>query len=100
MTPTLIPVTSSNLLAVGYDPAAATLYVAFRPSPKRPAPALYAYEGVPAPIHAALLAAPSAGAYLCSTIKGAYPYCRLPDLTEDDSPFAAVEAAVAAVEAL
>jgi hypothetical protein len=95
--PTLVPVISSNLLAVGYDPASATLYVAFLPSPKRPAPALYAYDGVSSDVHVALMSANSKGAYLCSAIKGAYPYRRLPDLTETDyhaltSPFAAVAA--------
>lgn len=98
MTQTLVPVASSNLLAVGYDPDGTTLYVAFRPSPKRPAPALYAYDGVPAPVHAALMAAPSKGAYLCAAIKGVYPHRRLPDLSEGD--YYALTGSFAAVAAL
>ena len=95
--PALVPVASSNLLAVGYDPTSLTLYVAFKPDPRRPTPALYAYDGVPPAAHAALMAANSKGAYLCSAIKGVYPYRRLPDLSETDhhaltSPFAAVVA--------
>jgi hypothetical protein len=95
--PTLVPVASSNLLAVGYNPATLTLYVAFRPSPKRPAPTLYAYDGVPPGVYMALVGAPSAGSYLCAAVKGAYPYRRLPDLSEADhhaltGPFAAVVA--------
>ena len=46
MTPILVPVTSSNLLAVGYDPAARTLYVAFR-GPAR-APSHGEYLSLPA----------------------------------------------------
>ena len=95
--PALVPVASSNLLAVGYDLARLTLYVAFKPDPRRPKPALYAYDDVPPAAHAALISANSKGSYLCSAIKGAYPYRRLPDLTEGDhhaltSPFAAVVA--------
>ena len=79
--PALVPVSSSNLLAVSYDPATETLYVAFKAKP--PAlPALYAYEGVPTAIHAALMAAPSHGTYLNTVIKAdrtRYPYHKLED---------------------
>ena len=88
---------SMALRTVGYDPDTLTLYVAFQPSPKRPNPALYAYDGVPAVAHDTLMNAPSAGAYLCAWVKGVYPYRRLPDLSEGDyhaltSPFATVVA--------
>ena len=89
MTPILVPVTSSNLLAVGYDPAARTLYVAFR----GPARALYAFDDVPPHIAAALMTATSHGEYLNRVIKGAYHYWRLLPLTEAE--YAALEATLA-----
>jgi hypothetical protein len=67
----LTPVNSSNVAAVGYDPATARLYVVFRGG------TLYAYEGVPPAVHAGLMAAPSKGRYLNDEIKGAYDYRRL-----------------------
>ena len=76
--PPLVPVESSNLAAVGYAPATATLYVEFLGG------GLYAYSGVPADVHAGLMAAESKGAYLSAAVKvkGAngklvYPYRKL-----------------------
>lgn len=76
MTIAMTPVESSNLAAVGYDPAQRTLYVEFKGG------GLYAYADVPPATHAALMAAPSKGRYLNAEVKGAYAYQRL-DLVEE-----------------
>lgn len=47
------PVSSSNLQAVGYDPATRTLEIEFLNG------GLYSYSGVPASVHASLMAASS-----------------------------------------
>lgn len=65
----MIPVSSSNLQAVGYDPTTQILRVAFKNG------SLYEYSGVPASVHAGLMAAGSHGSYLDTYIKkGPYPY--------------------------
>ncbi len=69
--PQMIPVQSSNLSSVGYDPATSTLYIAFHSG------RTYAYYGVPAGVHKALMLAPSKGRYHSAYIKYAFPYCRL-----------------------
>lgn len=66
----MVPVESSNLAAVGYD-GQGELRVLFHNG------ALYAYTGVPAHVHEALMAAPSKGQYLYYAIEGRYPYRRL-----------------------
>jgi hypothetical protein len=72
----LIPVTSSQIAAVGYDPIAHQLVVRFHGSGSRPA-AIYSYIGVPAQIAAGLVAAASPGAYFHRHIRqGGYPYRR------------------------
>ncbi len=66
------PVSSSNLQAVGYDPATRTLEIEFLNG------GLYSYSGVPASVHASLMAASSHGSYFDSNIKkGGYPYTKL-----------------------
>ncbi|MEJ2792085.1 KTSC domain-containing protein [Iodobacter sp. LRB] len=68
----LISVSSSNLKAVGYDPASQTLQIAFRNGGR------YEYYNVPPAIHAALMAASSKGAYFHARIKNAsYRYRKL-----------------------
>lgn len=62
----LVPVTSSNVAAVGHDPSTNTLFVAFRGG------GLYAYLGVPARIAADLRTAASVGGYLHVAIKPTY----------------------------
>lgn len=62
-------VISSNLSAVAYE--APTLYVRFKTG------ATYAYDGVPANVHAGLMSASSHGSYLASHVKGRYPYRKL-----------------------
>lgn len=59
-------VTSSNVESVGYDPDTQTLEVEFKGGK------IYWYRGVPAEVHAELMAAPSAGRFLVQRIKGVY----------------------------
>lgn len=66
---TMIPVSSSNLSAVGYEDT--TLYVRFHSG------STYAYFNVPENVYNGLLAAPSKGKYLASVIKGSYTYQKL-----------------------
>ncbi len=60
----LVPVkSSSNVLAIGHDPAANELHVAFKSG------GTYVYPNVTADQHAALIAAPSIGSHLHKNIK-------------------------------
>lgn len=61
----MVPVSSSNLRAVGYDAASSTLYVTFNHG------GTYAYSGVPASVHASLMTASSHGTYFDSHVKKA-----------------------------
>ena len=61
----LIPVSSSNLKAVGYDPSTNTLQVVFLNG------GLYEYYNVPSSIHSALMVASSKGTYFDAQIKKA-----------------------------
>ena len=68
----LIPVRSSALEAIGYDPATMTLYVAFHEG------MVYAYSCVPPEVHATMLRAESVGQYLEGTInRSNYPFQRV-----------------------
>lgn len=60
-----VPVASSNLSEVGYDPAANVLEIAFKQS------GVYQYFAVPRSIYEGLLAAPSAGRYFDLNVKKA-----------------------------
>lgn len=57
----LVPVTSSQIKAIGYDPNACTLYIQFHDRTKKNgeiSPAgTYIYDDVPAEVHAALMEA-------------------------------------------
>lgn len=67
-----IPVQSSNLASVGYDPATATLEVEFLNG------SVYQYFGVPESVYEGLLNAPSKGSYLDQHVKKAgYSYNRI-----------------------
>jgi hypothetical protein len=66
------PVDSSNIAAVGHDPATGTLAVAFRDGN------LYHYDGVSSEAHAALMQAESIGKHFHAHIKGAHPFTKLP----------------------
>lgn len=65
------PVQSSNLRSVGYDLASQVLEVEFHDG------SVYQYHGVPSPVHAGLMAAPSKGAYLHEHIRDRYSYQRV-----------------------
>lgn len=68
------PVTSSQLVSVGYDAATETLEIKFKNGH------VYQYQNVPAKMHAELMAAESIGSYFIKHIKGlpqAFPCHRL-----------------------
>jgi hypothetical protein len=67
----MIPVSSSNVLSVGYDPGNKSVYVRFLNQ------ALYIYKGVPEPEFNNLINAPSVGSYLHRNFKNVYPYERV-----------------------
>lgn len=67
-----VPVQSSSLASVGYDPDSGTLEVEFHTA------SVYQYFGVPAEVHQALLDAPSKGRFLDQVIKRTgYPYAKV-----------------------
>ena len=66
----MIPVRSSNLVAVGYVPASMKLYIQFRHG-------AYVYYNVPQHIFEGLMNADSHGKYHAAHIKNAFPYHRL-----------------------
>ncbi|WP_456830988.1 KTSC domain-containing protein [Deinococcus sp. UYEF24] len=66
-----IPIQSSNLRSIGYDPRTYTLEVEFLNG------GLYQYSGVPPHIHAALMSARSHGSYFSHVIKTGYPCHKL-----------------------
>lgn len=67
-----IPVSSSNLRSVGYDPITQTLEVEFLNG------GLYRYSGVPASVYSGLMSAASHGSYFDTHVKKAgYPCTKL-----------------------
>jgi len=69
--PTMHPVSSSNIAAVGYDAASQFVYVQFLNN------SMYVYKGVPEHEFEALLSASSVGSYLNRNFKNIYPYERV-----------------------
>lgn len=66
------PVTSTSVASIGYDPDSSTLEIEFTDG------GVYQYFGVPAEIHAGLMAASSHGQYLDVNVKKAgYQYARV-----------------------
>lgn len=65
----MIPVSSSNLSAVGYEHQ--TLYVSFNSG------GTYAYSGVPESVYRGLMSAGSHGSYFASHVKNVYPYRKI-----------------------
>ena len=63
----MIPVSSSNVESIGYDPATETLRVRFNSG------STYEYKNVPVAEFEALRLAPSIGSYLNRNIKTSYP---------------------------
>jgi KTSC domain len=67
-----IPVSSSNLASVGYDPNTQTLEIEFLHG------GIYQYSGVPSSVHSGLMAASSHGSYLDQHVKKAgYAYRKI-----------------------
>ncbi|MFW2500447.1 MULTISPECIES: KTSC domain-containing protein [Clostridium] len=66
----MIGVTSSNLVAVGYDASSQTLRIQFKSG-------LYDYYNVPQHIYNSLMSASSHGEYHASYIKNSYRYKRI-----------------------
>ena len=66
-----IPVTSSNLRSVGYDPSTETLEVKFLDG------GIYQYDNVPSNIHDALMSAHSHGEYFAANIRNSFRYRRV-----------------------
>jgi hypothetical protein len=64
-------VTSSNIDAVAHDPKTNTLHVRFKGG------GVYAYQGVDAEKHAALMNAASVGSYLHAHIKGKHAHSKM-----------------------
>lgn len=64
--PNLVPITSSNIAAIGHDPATNTLHVQFKDGPT------WKYDGVTPEQHAALIGADSIGSHFHKNIKGAF----------------------------
>ncbi|NDZ73729.1 KTSC domain-containing protein [Streptomyces sp. SID10362] len=64
-------VRSSNVRSVGYSQQDRVLEVAFHSG------GVYRYDGVPADVHTALMAAPSKGSFLARFIKGRYEHRRV-----------------------
>lgn len=69
--PAMIPVRSSNIDAVGYDPVSSELYVRFTSG------TTYIYLGVGQALYEGLLSAPSAGRFLNRNVKRSHSFRRL-----------------------
>lgn len=66
-----VPVSSSNLASVGYDPETLTLEVEFLHG------GVYQYFDVPQSEHEALMQAPSHGEYFSAYVRNNYRYAKL-----------------------
>ena len=62
-----MPVQSSNLRSVGYDPKTRVLEIEFHSG------GIYGYSNVPENIHSTLINAPSKGKYFARYIKDKFP---------------------------
>ena len=66
-----VPVSSTNLVSIGYDPESETLEVEFKKS------GTYQYFNVPLFMHERLMMADSVGRFFNAEIKHAYPVSKL-----------------------
>lgn len=66
-----VPVTSSNIEAIGYDKETETLRIWFK------AGSLYNYEKVPEYIFSEFKVSPTLGSYFAGIIKGKYSFIKL-----------------------
>lgn len=64
------PVSSSNVVSIGYEPASETLEVEFNSG-------IYQYYNVPEPLYQQLMEAGSKGSFMHVNIKHAFPYARV-----------------------
>lgn len=69
--PEMTPVSSSNILSVGYDNENQIVFVQFLNG------SVYIYKGVPIHEYENLRDAPSVGSYLHRNFKNVYPYERI-----------------------
>ena len=67
----MVPVQSSNIAFIGYDPDSETLEVEFIKGGS------YQYYDVPIHVHGELMSSSSHGGYLASNIKGTYNYSKV-----------------------
>ena len=73
--PEMVPVKSSQISKIGYDPETQTLAVEFKG--KSGSGSLYHYSDVPASAHEALMAADSKGTHLGKHIKNTHPHKKI-----------------------
>lgn len=66
-----IPVSSSNIVSVGYDTANNILEIEFHSG------SIYEYRNVPDSVHFSLMSAHSHGSYFDREIRSVYPYVRI-----------------------
>jgi len=69
-----IPIKSSQLLSIGYDPSTQTLEIEFRPSRADGASSVYQYSDVRPEVWDAFHRADSQGSFFYKHIKGIYAY--------------------------
>ena len=67
----MVPVTSSTIEAIGYEPRTKRLHVKFLSTE------MYVYQGVPPIVHARFMRFPSKGTYLAEEIKDKYRYTEI-----------------------
>lgn len=67
----LVPVASTDIAAMGYDPTTGDLQIQFTTG------RIYAYQAVPPELYDALVAAPSKGSFFAATIKKQFFATRL-----------------------
>jgi hypothetical protein len=70
--PQMLPVKSSNVGSVGYDPYASELHVTFKDNPW-----IYAHANVPQAVFLRFFTAPSKGKYYAEQIKGKFKFSKL-----------------------
>ncbi|MGA3052050.1 MAG: KTSC domain-containing protein [Chitinispirillaceae bacterium] len=66
-----LPVSSSNLASVGYDPSSMTLEIEFKDG------SLYQYFDVPVAVYQGLMNADSKGTFFSQNLRNDYRYTRL-----------------------
>ena len=77
--PEMVPVVSSNISSIGYDPDEQLLYVEFHPKGQDFAHRLYMYFNVPQEVYDGFFNTDSVGSYFIQNIRHTqeFPYTRL-----------------------